>query len=82
MLPEHIMRVTGKRPKRLDVEMTESDWLEAEALQALYGERSMASTVRRALRCERARREREEADRLAAEQSRRELQAQLAGDAT
>jgi hypothetical protein len=58
--------------------MSESDWLALDALALLYGERSMANTVRRAVIAERARREREEADRLDAERSRRELQQQLA----
>lgn len=62
--------------------MGESDWQALDALQQLYGERSMANTARRAIIRERARCEREEADRLAAAQSRRELQAQLAGGAT
>ncbi len=72
------MTKAKKRPRRLEVPMTESDWLALEALQELLGERSMANTARRAIASERARREREEADRLAAEHSRRELQAQLA----
>ena len=58
--------------------MGESDWDALEALRQLYGERSLANTARRAIRGEQARREREEAERLAAEQSRRALQAQLA----
>lgn len=58
--------------------MTSSDWEAVDALRALYGEPSNANTVRRAVKAERARREREEADRLDAERSRRELQQQLA----
>ena len=62
--------------------MAESDWEAVEALRQLYGERTLANTARRAIVRERARCEREEADRLAAEQSRRELQAQLAEAST
>lgn len=67
-----------KRPNRLHVPMTESDWQALDALAILYGERSMANTVRRAVMAERARREREEAERLDAERSRRELTKRLA----
>jgi hypothetical protein len=58
--------------------MSASDWEALDALMALYGEASMANTVRRAVKAERARKEREEAERLAAEQSRLELQQRLA----
>lgn len=66
------MRRAGKRAKKLEVPMGESDWLAIEALRKLLGERSYANTARRAIASERARREREEAEQ-------RELQAQLAG---
>jgi hypothetical protein len=62
--------------------MAESDWDDLESLMGLYGERRYAPAMRRAVKAELARRQREEAERLDAERSRRELQQQLAEVAT
>lgn len=68
-----------KRARGIEVALSGSDWDDLDSLMSLYGERHYSSTIRRAVKAELARRQREEADRLDAERNRRELQQQLAG---